>query len=44
MTIAKANGSNGVHYTMEVSSRFETLLVTESETAEKQRSNDAKKH
>jgi len=41
-TIAKADGSNGVHYTIDASSRFETLLVTGSESAEKQRSNDAK--
>jgi hypothetical protein len=35
VTIAKADGSNGVHYTIEASSRFETLLVTGSEPAEK---------
>jgi hypothetical protein len=35
VTIAKADGSNGVHYTIEASSRFETLLVTGSESAEK---------
>lgn len=28
VTIAKADGSNGVRYTIEASSRFETLLVT----------------
>jgi len=28
VTIAKADGSNGVHYTIEASSRFEMLLVT----------------
>ena len=28
VTIAKADGLNGVHYTIEASSRFETLLVT----------------
>ena len=43
VTIAKADGTNAVHYTIEASSRFETLLVTENESAEKQRSNDAKK-
>jgi len=29
VTIAKADGTNGVHYTIDASSRFETLLVTE---------------
>jgi len=43
VTIAKADGTNAVHYTIEASSRFETLLVTENESAEKQRSNDAKR-
>jgi hypothetical protein len=35
VTIAKADGTNGVHYTIEASSRFETLLVTGRESAEK---------
>ena len=35
VTIAKADGSNGVHYTIEASSRFEMLLVMGSESAEK---------
>jgi len=35
VTIAKADGTNGVHYTIEASSRFETLLVTGSDRAEK---------
>ncbi len=35
VTIAKADGSNGVHYTIEASSRFETLLVTGSDSREK---------
>jgi len=35
VTIAKADGSNGVHYSIEASSRFETLLVTESDSAKK---------
>jgi hypothetical protein len=34
VTIAKADGTNGVHYTIEASSRFETLLVTGNESAE----------
>ena len=42
VTIAKADGSNGVHYTIEASSRFEMLLVMGSESAEKQRINEAK--
>jgi len=43
VTIAKADGTNGVHYTIEASSRFETRLVTGSESAEKQRSKEATK-
>lgn len=35
VTIAKADGTNGVHYTIEASSRFEMLLVTGSEAAER---------
>ena len=35
LTIAKADGSNGVHYTIEASSRFEALLVTSSDTTVK---------
>jgi hypothetical protein len=35
VTIAKADGTNGVHYTIEASSRFETLLVTGSDSAGK---------
>ncbi|HKI13012.1 MAG TPA: hypothetical protein VKA02_12905 [Candidatus Acidoferrum sp.] len=35
VTIAKADGSNGVHYTIEASSRFEALLVTGSDSAVK---------
>lgn len=35
VTIAKADGTNGVHYTIEASSRFETLLVTVRDRAEK---------
>ncbi|HKM79689.1 MAG TPA: hypothetical protein VJY15_01820 [Candidatus Acidoferrum sp.] len=35
VTIAIADGSNGVHYTIEASSRFETLLATGGESAEK---------
>ena len=35
VTIAKADGSNGVHYTIEASSRFETLLVTGNDFIEK---------
>jgi hypothetical protein len=35
VTIAKADGTNGVHYTIEASSRFETLLVTGNESAER---------
>jgi hypothetical protein len=35
LTIAKADGSNGVHYTIEASSRFEALLLTRNESAEK---------
>jgi hypothetical protein len=35
VTIAKADGTNAVHYTIEASSRFETLLVTGNESAEK---------
>jgi hypothetical protein len=34
VTIAKADGTNGVHYTIEASSRFETLLATGNESAE----------
>jgi hypothetical protein len=33
--IAKADGTNGVHYTIEASSRFETLLVAGSGSTEK---------
>jgi hypothetical protein len=43
VTIAKADGTNGVHYTIEASSRFETLVVTGSDSAEKLRSRDATK-
>jgi hypothetical protein len=35
VTIAKADGSNGVHYTIEASSRFEMLLVTGGDPAGK---------
>ena len=35
VTIAKADGTNGVHYTIEASSRFETLLVTGNDFIEK---------
>ena len=35
VTIAKADGTNGVHYTIEASSRFETLLVTGGDSTEK---------
>ncbi len=35
VTIVKADGTNGVRYTIEASSRFETLLVSGSDTAEK---------
>ena len=35
VTIAKADGTNGVHYTIEASSWFETLLVTGNESAER---------
>jgi hypothetical protein len=35
VTIAKADGTNAVHYTIEASSRFETLLATGSESAGK---------
>ena len=35
VTIAKADGSNGVRYMIEASSRFETLLVTGSASPEK---------
>lgn len=35
VTIVKTDGTNGVHYTIEASSRFETLLVTGSDTAGK---------
>ena len=35
VTIAKADGTNAVHYTIEASSRFETLLVTGNGSAEK---------
>jgi len=43
VTIAKADGTNAVHYAIEASSRFETLLVTGSDSAEKIRSKDAMK-
>jgi hypothetical protein len=43
VTIAKADGTNAVHYTIEASSRFETLLVTGSDSAEKQRGKEATK-
>jgi hypothetical protein len=43
VTIAKADGTNGVHYTIEASSRFEMLLVTGKDSGEKQGSNDTKK-
>jgi hypothetical protein len=35
VTIEKADGTNGVRYTIEARSRFETLLVTGGESAEK---------
>jgi len=35
VTIAKADGTNAVHYTIEASSRFETLLVTGGDFIEK---------
>jgi hypothetical protein len=35
VTIAKADGTNGVHYTIEASSRFETLLVAGSDSTGK---------
>jgi hypothetical protein len=35
VTIAKVDGTNGVHYTIEASSRFEILLVTGGDSREK---------
>jgi len=35
VTIAKVDGKNAVHYTIEASSRFETLLVTGGDFIEK---------